>query len=288
MNAGWLVPAAFFLGTLYAGYLLVWMLLTPAVSQPNPVPTPGPVRAVRAVERRAPGSRTRLSRSVFHERPWGDRMAELLGSMLLAFFVSAVLCVVMIVVGSRGLDGSFYGWAPTYVWMLLTSVIGSWIVLIHGKLFEGSDGDLVLRRFSMLVGGMGLGAIASLLWQAVFVDASIEPTYLLQRRGLAEMPDLLYRDNGTPEMLAAMGYFGGLLLLLRWWRQADPLRTNRLSMLATIGCVLSAVLMHWVLPYPRGFLIAATMSMAIQISAPWISHREREKLHKAGVPLSHI
>jgi hypothetical protein len=216
-----------------------------------------------------------------------DRLTELIGSMLLAVLVSAVLCIVMMVVGSQGLGKSFYGWAPTYVWMLLTSVIGSWIVLIHGKLFEGSDGDLVLRRFCMLVGGMALGAIASLLWQVIFVDTSIEPTYLLQRRALTEMPGLLYRDNGTPEMLAAVGYFGGLLLLLRWWRQADPLRGTRLSMLTTVGCVVAAVLMHWVLPHPRGFLVAATMSIAVQISAPWISHRDRERWQQAGAPSSH-
>jgi hypothetical protein len=119
------------------------------------------------------------------------------------------------------------------------------------------------------------------------VDASIEPTYVLQSRAVTDMPDLLYRDNGTPEMLAAMGYFGGLLLLLRWWRQADPLRSTRLSMLSTVGSVLSATLMHWVLPYPRGSLIAATMSMAIQISAPWMNHRQREAQQRAGIPLTH-
>ncbi len=293
VNAGWLVPSAFFLGTIYAGYLVVWMLLTPAISEPKPTPpvaTPQPPRPTPAAarqqpprHRKRPFGKASLSRSIFRERPRVDRAADLVGSLLLSTLVVAVLSIIMLVVGSPGLDTSFYGWAPTYAWMLLTSLVGTWIVLIHGKVFEGSEGDPVLRRFSMLVGGIALGATATGLSTALFV----EPTYLLETRpAVTHMPEILYRVDGSPRMLAAMGYFGGIMLLLRWWRMADPLRTTRLSIVATVGCVLTAVLMHLVLPYPRGFLIAATMAMAIQISAPWLSRRKRERLVDEGAPLS--
>jgi hypothetical protein len=57
-------------------------------------------------------------------------------------------------------------------------------------------------------------------------------------------------------------------------------------MFTTIGCVLTAILIHLVLPYPRGFLIAATMSMALQISAPCLSRQQRRMLVDAGAPLA--
>ena len=76
------------------------------------------------------------------------------------------------------------------------------------------------------------------------------------------------------------------MLILRWWRFADPLRTTRLSMLMTVGCVLTAILIYFVMPYPRGFLIAATMSMAIQISAPWLNRQQRQQLVHSGAPLT--
>ena len=82
-----------------------------------------------------------------------------------------------------------------------------------------------------------------------------------------------------------MGYFGGLLSLLRWWRLADPLRETRLSMLTTVGCVVTAIVVHFVLPYPRGFLIGAMIAMAVQISAPWLGVEQRRKLVDAGAPL---
>jgi hypothetical protein len=56
-------------------------------------------------------------------------------------------------------------------------------------------------------------------------------------------------------------------------------------MLTSVGVVASAIVIHFVLPYPRGFLIAATIAMAVQISAPWLSTSQRQKLVDAGAPL---
>ena len=134
----------------------------------------------------------------------------------------------------------------------------------------------------MLVAGMVLGAVATGLasWFC------IEPTYLLETRPAIRSSSILYQSNGVPKLLAAMGYFGGLMLILRWWRQADPLRPTRLSMLTTVGCVVAAILIHFVVPYPRGFLIAATMAMAVQIAAPWLNPEQRQRLVDAGAPLT--
>jgi hypothetical protein len=113
----------------------------------------------------------------------------------------------------------------------------------------------------------------------------VEPTYLLKTRPAFGGTSMLYEPDGSPRLLAAVGYFGLLMSLLRWWKMVDPLRDTRLSMLATVGCVVTAILIHFLMPYPRGFLIAATIAMAVQISAPWLSPEQRRKLVDVGAPL---
>jgi hypothetical protein len=301
MNSAWIVPTSFFLGTIYAGYLMVWMLLAPGIESPParayvPPPLPQPRGATPKVKtmaepvaslprRLSVSDKVRISRRVLHQRPWLDRATDLVGSMILSALVVAVVSILMLVVGSSGLGTSLYSWAPTYLWMALTSLAGTWIVLAQAKYFETSEGDPVLRRFSMLVGGMVLGVIATGLASALQIEG---PNYLLNvRPTLAMMPATLYAPDGSPRILAGIGYFGALLGLLRWWRQGDSLRDSRLSVVSTAGCVLTAVLMYLVMPYPRGFLIAATMAMATQISAPWINPRDREQMIASGVPVSH-
>ncbi len=112
------------------------------------------------------------------------------------------------------------------------------------KLWEGTVGDQALRRFCLLAAGFGVGAFAWFLSQFLL----LEPTYLLgswegfRHTFGAELPTL-YAVTGSPRPLAYMGYFGGLFLLLRWWLNADPLRTSRLSVVATTLTVVWAIVL---------------------------------------------
>ena len=289
LNASWLVPAAFYSGTIYAGYLLMWMLLAPrasGVASKYVLPDTTALKPVdnqRVLREQYSFGKALISRDVFVSgRTWTQRAQELVFSMLLSTLVVGVLSVLMLVVGSTGVDSKFFGWAPMLCWMGTTSVLGTWILLIIGKLFETRQGDAVLRRFVMLVAGMAIGAIATALASWLL----FEPTYLLEFQPLfGSTSTMLYHVNGVPRLLGAVGFFGGLFVLLRWWRLMDPFRTSRLSILTTVGCVLTAILIHFVLPYPRGFLIAAIIAMAVQISAPWLSAEQRKKLVDGGAPL---
>lgn len=289
LNASWLVPVSFFAGTAYAGYLLIWMLLAPRSSKVSSrydladTTAMKPADNQHALRKQYAYGKAVLSRNIFAARTKTSRAQELVFSMLLSTFVVGVLSVLMLVVGSTGLEDTVYSWAPTLAWSGLTSLIGTWLMLAHGKYYEGSEGDPVLRRFSMLVVGMVIGGVAWALSNWLLVDA----TYLLETRPLPAFgtSTILYEVSGTPRPLAAVGYFGGLLFLLRWWKLMDPFRDSRLSILSTAGCVLAAILLHFVLPYPRGFLIAATIAMAVQISAPWLSYEQRRQLVDAGAPL---
>ena len=288
LNASWLVPAAFFTGTIYAGYLLIWMLLSPTKedSQLDATTVGGPpaLRDTQTHYRRPllADGQVELSREIFRGRTWTDRAQELIGSMLLATLVVVVLNFLILLVTSSRMGPSIYDWGPFAAWITLTSLTGSWVVLIHGKWFENRVGDPMLRRCSMLVGGMLIGAVAT----ALATWLRIEPLYLLEaRRTSGGIAAVLYAPNGMPHLLAALAYFGGLLFLMRWWNMTDPLRETRLSMLTTVGCVSAAILLHFVLPYPRGFLIAATMAMAVQIAAPLVKCSATSETRRCGGPI---
>ena len=289
LNAAWLVPVSFFAGAAYAGYLLIWMLLAPRgnrVSSRYDLPDTTVMKPADnqiALRKQYPSGKAVLSREIFSVRPWMLRGHELVFSMLLSTGVVGVLSVLMLVVGSNGVEPTMYSWVPNLAWTGLTSLLGTWIMLSLGKVFEATEGDHVLRRFAMLVVGMAVGGAAWGLSEWLLV----EPTFLLDTRPLPAFgaSEILYQPDGSPRLLAAVGYFGGLMFLLRWWKLMDPMRESRLSIMATAGCVLAAILIHFVLPYPRGFLIAATIAMSVQISSPWLSVEQRQRLVDAGAPL---
>ena len=89
---------------------------------------------------------------------------------------------------------------------------------------------------------------------------------------------LLYDSTGNPGIMAYLGYFGGLFLILRWWLNADPLRSSRLGIMATFLTVAAAFVLHIIIPIPRGFLVAATIAVTVQLSAPWVNSRQRKQL----------
>ncbi|MGC4005640.1 MAG: serine/threonine-protein kinase [Pirellulales bacterium] len=101
-------------------------------------------------ERRPPRKKTRLEAI-------GDgrtRVTNLFGSMLLSAFV---------VVAATWLAHAL--WLPKMtdvqvLWTVVVGVLGSWSVLIAGKLLEAREGEALLRRGGMLIVGMMFGACA--------------------------------------------------------------------------------------------------------------------------------
>jgi len=288
-GAKYLLPAAIYAGATYAGYLLIWMMLGAnnvkpeskrgGVTDSTVAPT---AENQLALQNQFAHGGAVLSPEVFAGRSWTLRAQELVGSMLLSTMVVGVLSILMLVVGSRGYNVSIYSWSPMLAWMFLTSLTGTWMVLILGKVFESRNGDPTLRRFVMLAAGMLLGVVAMALASWLV----LEPNYLIPPRIVLGNPAMLYhKPGGAPGLFASVAYFGLIMYLMRWWKMTDPLRDSRLSMLTTVGCVMAAILIHLVLPYPRGFLVAATMTMTIQISAPWLSREQQRKLVEVGAPL---
>ena len=103
-----------------------------------------------------------------------------------------------------------------------------------GQTLGRARGDAVLRRFVMLGIGLLFGLIAfeagPKLLKIVLENEVEVPHVSVEGRTAANV-------EGQPEVLGYLAYFGFLFLVLRWWKQADPLRGSRLSLSASCVCV---------------------------------------------------
>ncbi|MBN2215904.1 MAG: serine/threonine protein kinase [Pirellulales bacterium] len=214
-------------------------------------------------------------------KPARERLADLLGSMLVAALVATIMTVVVAMVLS--VDKQIV--QPELVaYVLLVSIAGSWGVLAPAKLWEGVEGDAMVRRFVMMTVGLGLGIFAWIC--TAWIDPQIMGGMLYFSDTLknqvagngGDLADLFRAGRGMPPLWAHVLTFGLLMSLVRWWRQADPLRPARLSLwpVFTIGLVamLVAVIVHAMGWAVAG--IACIMSVSIQLASPWINPRLRQ------------
>jgi hypothetical protein len=155
-------------------------------------------------------------------------------------------------------------------------------VLIPSKYWEGTDGDQTLRRVTMLVCGLTLGAAAYEAADALMVTADApavaftdSPNFHINRVG--HLSSRFYDAKGAPQLYAYLAYFGALFAGIRWWKQADPLRRTRLSVWSTVACVFGAWLVDaiWAFPQPWGLMVAAIISISVQLVSPYVPQPDR-------------
>jgi hypothetical protein len=272
-NGHGLVAAAVTLGCLYLAYFGVRMLTLSMAGYPLPPPAhPFPSRPVH---RGAPPVRQptisweEQGRMLLREKTGGDLVGELAGSMLGAAVVAGVLAVVMTAIGGHAMQHSA-DWRSGPAWLWLMTTVGAWLVLAVGKCCERTSGEVAPRRFMMLIAGLVFGGLAFLASDYLMV--ALDQPHALRRgpfRGL-------YRGEMAPGALF-LTYFGAVFFTLRWWKQADPLRSSRLRMAPVLLAVLVAWLWQLAFPFPQpwGFMLVAGISIATQLSAPWLSKEQR-------------
>ena len=114
----------------------------------------------------------------------------------------------------------------------------------------------------------------------LLVDIPDHDHWTLHSIGVSGWLPNMYGQDGAPLLSAYLVYFAGLFAILRWWRPIDPLRKVRLSIGSTAVCLLWAWVMHSLceFPQPWGFFVAATVSVAVQLAAPWVNPAERVAL----------
>ena len=286
INAGPLIPLLILLAIFYGGYRLIRALVLSRNSSPappvyrhppqpqaaSPGNTAGPL--VQAPQRRHKFQRHEHAAAVLLMKSPRERFTELLGSMLGAVLVSMAMCVVMTLL--NGLFQVTTGEPQQFAWLLLVSIAGSWAVLIPSKFWEGTKGEAVLRRFALMVIGLGLGALACAVSTGLLAS-------LPHGAGFIPPPDWQlpssFYEPGRPLALAYMAVFGTLFLLIRWWRQADPLRRSRLSLWSLAVSAVVALFVAAVWHFPQAWLVmaAASMSVSIQLASPWIPLHKRNR-----------
>ena len=290
INVEWLLPAAIFAGAVYLVYFgirsLVMMLNEPrsrrsGSSQPGVATTQVASNGASNTYRFRQASLHKRVRQVVLRKPASEKVSELTGSFLMSALVAAVLGIVMMILGRQTIDSSVGTWS-FYAWMVLTSTAGAWIVLGLGKLWEGSEGDAVLRRFAMLIGGLVVGCVAFFGSQLLMVDLADAPSISvpISIPWPNSLTENMYAADGAPLLPAYLVYFGGLFLILMWWKRVDPLRRTRLNIWSTASCALWAWIlnMFWQFPQPWGFMLAMIIAISVQLAAPWIGADEREEL----------
>ncbi|MFZ1932695.1 MAG: serine/threonine-protein kinase [Thermoguttaceae bacterium] len=290
---------AIVLGTTYGVYWLAWKVTSGSVPQPiaerSAAPACGvgvpPARAAgTAAPQRAaapgafiPGSGVRR----YGEKPMPalilkpprERLADLLRSLLTGALAAAAMCVVMLVIGSYGSDAVSVPKPEQFAWLLLASLTGTWAVLAASKLWEGLRGDAMLRRFVLMVVGLGIGATMFAAAEFLMVKLPAAVTYSQFQPGF-RAPSSFYDSYGQPLMMAYMACFGTLFLVLRWWLQADPLRRTRLSVFSVLLSILVAAIIAelWQFPQPWLPMVAGAMSVAVQLASPWERANRRKRV----------
>ena len=204
-------------------------------------------------------------------KPARQRFTDLLGSMLLGSLVAVTMCLVMVIVAA--LRGDIPR-PEQCAWLLLVGIAGAWAVMIPSKFWEGTKGETLLRRFVLMVVGLGLGAFAwaASTWLMVQLPHDTEFPLMHDIR----LPANFY--DGGPLLLAYVAVFGTLMATLRWWTQADPLRASRLSLWSLFTTSVMAGLVAWVWRFPQPWLVmvACTMSVSIQLASPWLPLKKRQ------------
>ena len=290
-TANVLIPLGVVLLALYGGYRLVRMVVL-AANPPAPRPAgaacappqvvpPARLQPVAAPELhpRCPGAGSpfhpRWARP--HDRPVealvqrtpAERVTELVGSLLGGALVAITMCVVVVILHS------FHNQIPhpeQCAWLVLMSIVGTWAVLVASKFWEGTQGEPMLRRFILLVVGLGVGVLAFEVAELLMVKMAVFPPPARNY----ELPASFY-DRGEPLLPAFLACFGTLFVVIRWWRQGDPLRATRLSLWATFVCVVLAALVAaaWQFPQPWLPMMAGVISVSVQLSSPWLHPRRR-------------
>ena len=264
VNMAWLLPVSLGLGLLYLVYFTIRSLF---VSGDNPVEP----RPMTRQERRE------HLRTALASRPAEDRTTELVGSLV----VSALVCLVLgffalLASPDQATDSTQRG--AWYAWTVVTAIVGSWALLLTCKTWEHREGEALLRRFTMATLGVVTGLVAWFASQ--FLHLQWQESAITSEPVLSPFPQTMFNNGNAPNLLGCVLFFAGLFLILRWWKQADPVRRSRMSVWSAGLCLVWATLIgqFFFFPLPWSCIIAVMISVATQFAAPWITHHQRHQL----------
>ena len=210
-------------------------------------------------------------------KDFGDKSAELLGSTLIATVTSIVICSLSLLMDGAPVNPTIESIA-IFVWMALISSLASCGLLACGKLWESRSGSNWTRRLIGALMGAALGAFAygvALLLEIDFADLSSNDSFL----GSHTLPQI---QLGV--FTGYLVFFAGILAIVRWWRQVDPIRAVRISLAAVGLCWLWAVVFSQLLGFSPVLhsIIALATSVSVQLAAPWLNASFRKNVQRSN------
>ncbi|MFM7070526.1 MAG: protein kinase domain-containing protein [Planctomycetota bacterium] len=251
----------------------------PATGVPQP-PTPRLKRPLRV-----------SVRAMTQRKTVRESFRELSGSWLMAALIAAFLAVIgALLFDSRSAPGgdsqSFFPEQPNpvqlidlatrAVWLWASTTLGAWLLLTLGKLWERGVGSGAHRRLAMAAVGMVLGVAVAGLANYLGLNRTSLPMANIPL--LAELLPL----NMRSAWVAYPVLYGTLFLLLRWWREADSLRSSRFSLWNTIVDLIAAyaVAQFVAVGNPGQVFLPAAISICVQLSAAWIDLETRARFRE--------
>jgi len=193
---------------------------------------------------------------------WHTQLAELSGSLALTTLFAGLATTLWAV------PGQMRSWTEVGPFFFLTVAV-CWAVLIPAKFWAGQRGDSWARRVVMLVCGLlvGLGALWMEGWLPRLPLPQSSPWH-----GSSQQPGMpsLFPGGGVADVAAYLSYFGLAFFALRWWRMADPRRSQRFSFGPILAAGFWGLILLLIWPQAMrgaGALLAAPI--IIQLVSPW-------------------
>jgi len=292
------IPTLFMLGFIYLVYRAIRAIVVPqdyvaaptsvASLQPESVSAPVKQTKRQYARRRRQSWQQQLNQHVA-TKPLRHRTTELLGSMIVAAVIASLLAILGCALVSNQLN------LELYLWMAIVATLGSWAVMLPTKLAEGRVEDQAPIRFGLLITGALVGVAASVTASVLLLEVpasqgiGVAPWDTLAGDFLRIKNEPLsqaFRTGAVPLSLpTTTAYFAFLFVVLRWWRQAEYGRPDRVSMWSIIACTVTAFLLTfvWWFPQPLGAILAAMIAFTTQLSSPWMPPSRRRELAEQGV-----
>ena len=210
-------------------------------------------------------------------RPGIDRVTELVGSLL----IGALSCIILTLLGfalGGELGAGLATWAKC-VWLTATSVLATWALLTLGKCWEHRAGGQLTCRLTMMAMGCAIGAFA--YFAAGSCDLSLAQ---MAANDFQAHQTQRFVFAGIPVFAAYLIFFAVLFGILPWWRQSDPIRRTRISILNVAICLaMAAVLSHLLSVALTGnCILAVVISISVQLASPWYHPNNREEICAGG------
>jgi len=211
-------------------------------------------------------------REWFEKRPPTDRFTQWLGSILLGVFSCVALSLFGLSVWNSmsAIGAGVEAWA-FYTWLLISCMGGCTLVLCCGNWWVAQvETDFLQRRLVMLGIGLVTGVISIVAANVFEVDLTFSNFSRQPSNSMFSLP--------LPVVPAWLLFYVGLFGLFRWWEIADPVRQTRLRVWDVGVCVIVAAALTQILNLPmvHGCMVAAVVSVSVQLASTWISHPDRE------------